>query len=295
MKIFDCTTYFDEEMLMDVRFNILDEFVHKFIVVESIYSHSGIKKKLNFDINSYPKFKDKIEYLVIEKEPENLADENEIKLNPYLKRLNSIKRIEQSYNYMEKGITEADSEDLILISDNDEIPNLNSKDFKNNKSNFIIFKQAFFYYKFNYFYDRVPWFGTKGCKKKKLKKFSNLRNLKNKKYPFWRIDTFFSNIRQIDLKIIKDGGWHFTNLKNPEELYAKLKNFGHHDEFELSGIGVKDLEEKINKGIVFYNHLADKNSKNKWNYNYKLKLIDDLLLPKYLVENKKKYNEWFAK
>ena len=82
MKIFDCTTYFDEEMLMDVRFNILDEFVHKFIVVESIYSHSSIKKKLNFNINSYPKFKDKIEYLVIEKEPENLADEKEIKLNP---------------------------------------------------------------------------------------------------------------------------------------------------------------------------------------------------------------------
>ena len=73
MKIFDCTTFFDEEMLMDVRFNILDEFVHKFIVVESTYSHSGEKKKLNFNINSYPKFKDKIEYLVIEEEPANLA------------------------------------------------------------------------------------------------------------------------------------------------------------------------------------------------------------------------------
>ena len=44
MKIFDCTTYFDEKMLMDVRFNVLDEYVHKFIVVESIYSHSGEKK-----------------------------------------------------------------------------------------------------------------------------------------------------------------------------------------------------------------------------------------------------------
>ena len=48
MKIFDCTTYFDEEMLMDVRFNILNEFVHKFIVVESIYSHNGSKKKTEF-------------------------------------------------------------------------------------------------------------------------------------------------------------------------------------------------------------------------------------------------------
>ena len=56
MKIFDCTTYFDEELMMDVRFNILDKFVDKFIVVESKYSHSGQKKKLNFDINNYKKF-----------------------------------------------------------------------------------------------------------------------------------------------------------------------------------------------------------------------------------------------
>ena len=53
MKIFDCTTYFDEELLMDVRFNILNEKVEKFIVVESCYSHSGKKKELNFNIDNY--------------------------------------------------------------------------------------------------------------------------------------------------------------------------------------------------------------------------------------------------
>ena len=57
---------------MDLRFNILDKYVHKFIVVESVFSHSGEKKKLNFDINKYPKFKDKIIYLFIENEPEDL-------------------------------------------------------------------------------------------------------------------------------------------------------------------------------------------------------------------------------
>ena len=291
MKIFDCTTYFDEEMLMDVRFNILDEFVHKFIVVESMYSHSGEKKNLNFNINSFPKFKDKIEYLVIEEEPNNLANVEEIKLNPYLKRLNSIKRIEQSYNFMENGITEAVDEDLILISDNDEIPNLNSNLFKKNKSNFILFKQYFFYYKFNYLYDRMLWFGTKGCKKKKFKKFSNLRNLKNKKYPFWRLDTLFSDIRQIDISVISDGGWHFTNLKSPEDLFLKLKNFGHHDE---SGITIQDLNDKINNGEVFYDHFADKAAKDKWKSEYKLKKIKDELLPKYIIQNKKLYKDWFA-
>ena len=72
MKIYDCTPFYSEHMMLDVRFNILDEFVHKFVVVESLYSHSEKKKKLNFDINNYPKFKNKIVYLIIDKEPENL-------------------------------------------------------------------------------------------------------------------------------------------------------------------------------------------------------------------------------
>ncbi len=62
MKIYDCTTFYSEHMMMDVRFNILDKHVHKFVVIESLFSHSGAKKKLNFDINNYPKFKDKIIY-----------------------------------------------------------------------------------------------------------------------------------------------------------------------------------------------------------------------------------------
>ena len=65
MKIFDCTTFFSEHLMMDIRFNVLNESVHKFVVVESKFSHSGRSKKLNFDINNYKKFKDKIIYLVI--------------------------------------------------------------------------------------------------------------------------------------------------------------------------------------------------------------------------------------
>ena len=70
MKIIDCTTYYSEDLMLDVRFNILNEHVSKFIIVESIYSHSGKKKKLNFDINNFSKFKDKIKDLLIEEEPQ---------------------------------------------------------------------------------------------------------------------------------------------------------------------------------------------------------------------------------
>jgi beta-1,4-mannosyl-glycoprotein beta-1,4-N-acetylglucosaminyltransferase len=293
MKIFDCTTFFKEKMMMDIRFNILNEYVSKFIVVESKFTHSGKKKELNFNKNDFPKFKNKIEYIVIEKEPVDLIyDENLLK-NSYYKRLNSLKRIEQSYEYMFLGLDGANEDDLILLSDNDEIPDLSEVLNKGIKNNFILFKQLFFYYKFNLFYDRIKWFGTKGCKKKKLKNFSSLRNLKNRKYPFWRIDTLFSDIKQTDVKIIESGGWHFTNIKTPEELYDKLSNFGHHDEFEKSNLDVNKIREKIKNKEVFYDHLADKSSNNRWNDNYKLKKIENSYLPKYLQLNSNQFKNWF--
>ena len=293
MKIYDCTTFYSEKMMLDLRFNILNENVHKFIVVESSFSHSGKKKKFNFEINDYPKFKDKIIYLKINEEPINIFKDSDGLISPYKKRLNSIKRIEQSYDYMMRGISDAKDEDLIIISDNDEIPNLESYKFKNSKKNFIIFKQLLFYYKFNLHHDLLPWFGSKACKKKYLKSFSNLRNLKNKKYPFWRLDTYLSDIKETSVEIINEGGWHFTNIKTPEDLYIKMKNFGHHDEFDDSKLTIEDLRKNIDNGIVFYDHFADKTSINKWQNDYKLKKIDNHLLPNYLVQNLDNYKKWF--
>ena len=279
--------------MMDLRFNILNEYVSKFIVVESKFTHSGKKKELNFNKDDFPKFKDKIEYIVIEKEPADLIyDENLLK-NSYYKRLNSLKRIEQSYEYMLFGLDGANEDDLILLSDNDEIPDLSEVLNNGINNNFILFKQLFFYYKFNLLYDQIKWFGTKGCKKKKLKNLSSLRNLKNRKYPFWRIDTLFSDIKQTDIKIIENGGWHFTNIKTPEELFDKLSNFGHHDEFEKSNLDVNKIREKIKNKEVFYDHLADKSSNNRWNDNYKLKKIENSYLPKYLQLNSNQFKNWF--
>ena len=291
MKIYDCTTFYSEHMMLDLRFNILNEHVHKFVVIESTYSHSGKKKKLNFDINNYSKFKDKIIYKVIDYEPTNI--ESITNESPqYLKRINSLKRIELSYNFMENAIENANGEDLIILSDNDEIPNLNSSSFKNTNKNLIIFKQLFFYYKFNLLYDLMPWFGSRACKKKNLKSFSWLKNIKNKKYPFWRLDVYFSNLKSTNVEIINDGGWHFTNLKSPKELFEKMENFGHHDEFDISGITLEDIEKKMREKKVFYNHFADKESQYKWEYEYELKKTSLDILPNYLQVNKEKYNNW---
>ena len=291
MKIIDCTSFYNEHMMYEVRLNVLKDKVDKFIVTESTFSHSGKKKKLNFDINNYPKFKDKIIYVAIDKEPQGIVEE---KNNPYLQRSNSLKRIALSYDESLKELKNFSNNDFIMLSDNDEIPNLNSEDFLKNNNSIVLFNQLFFYYKFNLLYDKMIWPGTKGCTKGKLKSLSWLRNIKLKKYPFWRLDTLFSNTKYIDINVIKDGGWHFTNLKSPEEMYDKFMNFGHHDEFRLSGITIEKIREKIINKEMIYDHFADKSSTNKWESNYKLKLADEKILPNYLINNKDKFSEWFS-
>ena len=292
MRIFDCTTFYSEHLMLDVRFHILNEKVNKFIVVESLFSHSGKPKKLNFDIKNYQKFKDKINYIIIENEPEGLmVNQN---LSSAEKRLNSLKRVEQSYDYMAKSLNDAEDNDLIILSDNDEIPNLNSKQFLNSKKNTFIFEQLFFYYKFNLHYDLMNWFGSKACRKKKLMSLPWLRNLKNKQYPFLRFDTLFSKTKYNNLEIIKDGGWHFTNLMTAEKLYEKMSNFGHHNEFDESGLKINDIKNKIENREMFYNHFLDQTNPNKWKNDYKLKIINENKLPLYVMQNKEKFKEWFA-
>ena len=291
MKIIDCTSFYNEHMMYEVRLNTLKDKVDKFIVTESTYSHSGKKKKLNFDINNYPKFKDKISYIIIDKEPIGIVPENN---DPSLQRSNSLKRISLSYDESLKVLKNFSSNDFIMLSDNDEIPNLSSKQFINNKNSIVLFNQLFIYFKFNLLYDKMLWPGTKGCTMGKLKSLSWLRNIKLRKYPFWRLDTLFSENKYININIIQDGGWHFTNLKTPDEMYEKFMNFGHHDSFRLSGLTVEKIRDKILNKEMFYDHLADKSSTNKWESNYKLKVIGDEMLPSYLIKNKNKYREWFS-
>ena len=293
MKVFDCTAYFEEELMMDIRFNILNNHVSKFIVVESRYSHSGKKKKLNFNIKRFSEFRHKILYLVIEDEPKNLLEIKNNDTDSAIKRLNSIKRLEQARNYMMEGLKDASEDDVVLLSDSDEIPNLDVCDIKNIGNDIYIFEQKMFNYKFNLYYDLIPWFGTRACKIKNLKSFAWLKDLKSKKYPLWRIDVLFSDLKSNKVKIIKNAGWHFNNLLTAEKLYNKLVNQGHHNEFDVSGITLENLKAKIQNRLAFYNHKADKKDNDKYNFEYKLKKVGDDQLPKFLVDNKSNYKNWF--
>ena len=113
---------------------------------------------------------------------------------------------------------------------------------------------------------------------------------------WWRLDTLFKKNKYIDLKIISDGGWHFTEIKTPEEIYKKHLNDEHHDEFQLTGINLNDVKNMVQERYIHYDHNIDKkNLKEKWSKDVKIKLskIEDNFLPKYLKINKEKYKNWF--
>ena len=166
--------FFDESMLLDLRLNILNKYVSKFIICESTYNHKGERKKLNFDIKEFTKFKSKIDYIVLDKEPNNLKilkqnDSNELKESKTLD--NALIRENFQRNFALEKISEADDNDLILINDLDEIP----KNFLTKK--ITIFKQKMLYFKFNLLYKTCHG-GSKICKKKDLFSPQWLRNIK---------------------------------------------------------------------------------------------------------------------
>ena len=298
MKIFDCTTYFDEPLLFELRLNILDKFVDEFFVCEATYTHSGQPKKINFDKNNYSNFKNRITHIIVDQEPNNLLEISDAnKINNSLFRLNAAKRIKKQRDAIASCFDKSNDNDWVIYSDSDEIPDLSKIDLKNINKKIILFKQKVFHYKFNLVLGSHDWFGSKACKFKNLSSFTDLREIKTKKYNWWRLDTILKNNKFINLQIVEDGGLHFTELMSPNEIFIKHKNDEHHDEFDLTGINETDIEDMVKNRYISYDHSADKRDlKKKWNRNNRVYLskINDNKLPNYLIDNKNKYLKWFV-
>jgi len=286
--------YFDEELVLDVRFHHLYEYVDYFVIVESEFNHKGEKRDLNFNINNFSKFKDKILYLVKNNQPQEIkeileADSENDKNNKYI--INAAYRENSQRNFIMEGLKKANDEDIILVSDVDEIPKIDNIDFNNIKEKIFLFKQDMFYYKFNLSIPNFKWTGTKGCKFKNLKNPQWLRNIKDRKYPFYRLDTFFSENKYISIKIIEDGGWHFSYLKSANEIKHKLKSYLHHREFDLQSLSIKQIEETIKNKMAIYDLKADKTA-NKVGTGVKLQNFDKQKLPRYIQSNEILFKEW---
>tara|TARA_B100000941_G_scaffold13442_1_gene8269 strand:+ start:214 stop:1014 length:801 start_codon:yes stop_codon:yes gene_type:complete len=264
MAIYDCFQYFNEDEMVDLRFNVLNDYVDYFIISESTRSHQGEIKKINFDVNNFPKFKDKIKFIVAEYK-------EEIKFKNHIGGESPVEQHQR--NALIEGIKDASPEDFIILSDSDEIPDLTKlNEIKKNKK-FIAFSQRMFMYKINLQnLDESGWIGSKITKRKNLNSMQSLRNLKFKHYPFWRID-------KLNLQIIK-GGWHFSFLQTPDQILKKIKSYSH-GEFNDNSLNIETIEKRI------------LNNKDIFNRGFNLKKIDlDNNYPKYILENKKKFLKW---
>ena len=294
MKIFDCFMYYDEEMILDLRLNYLNNYVDYFVIVESIYTHSGLRRKLLFDINNFSKFKKKIIYIVLNEEPKNLDriekkdDENAINSKLIL---NAVKRENLQRDTIQNGLTLASQNDLIVISDVDEIPNLESLNLGNIDKKIILFNQKYYYYKFNLKLNGIKWHGSKACLKKHLISPQWLRNVKDKIYPWWRFDVFFSNKKYKNIKIINNGGWHFSNIKSASDIEKKMRTYLHHREYELNPLGEAKINEIIKEKKPIYNLKSDMKS-NKFDLSDRLISANINELPNYVQNNLEKYKKW---
>jgi len=294
MKIYDCFMYFDEEVVVDVRLNTLNEFVDYFIIVESKFTHKGDPRELKFNHKKFEKFKNKIIYLVYEDEPKEIEvvsskDSEGEKSRKYI--FNAGYRENGQRNYIQKGLAGAKENDLILVSDVDEIPELSDLDFTEIKEKIILFQQNMFYYKFNLRLPNLVWTGTKGCKKKDLINPQWLRNIKDRKYSFFRVDTFFSKVKYISIKIINAGGWHFSNIKTPKEIEHKLRSYLHHREFDEQPLTVEEIEKIIVNKQAIYDLKVDK-TVNKIGNGSILEKFEINKLPNYIQINQNNLKEW---
>jgi beta-1,4-mannosyl-glycoprotein beta-1,4-N-acetylglucosaminyltransferase len=294
MKIYDCFMYFDEEVVVDVRLHTLNEFIDYFVIVESRFTHKGDLRELKFNHKKFEKFKDKIIYIIDEEvypqteeiRPEDSEGEKSRKFI-----FNAAYRENGQRNLIVKGLNEANDEDLILISDVDEIPKLSDLNFKSINEKIILFKQNMFYYKFNLKLPNLIWTGTKACKKKNLISPQWLRNIKDRKYSFFRIDTFFSKTKFTSIKIINDGGWHFSNIKTPKEIEFKLRSYLHHREFDENPLSVDQIDNIIKKKQAIYDLKVDK-TVNKIGNGSKLEKFEINKLPNYIQINQNNLKDW---
>ncbi len=268
MKLIDCFMYFDEDLVLDIRLNTLNDKVDKFIIAEATKNHAGENKKLNFKIEHFSKFRDKIQYLVVDDLPTNVK-------SPKKGWHENHARDQHQRNSIERGYKNYNDDDLIMISDIDEIPNPEKLEQFNTKNRYACFLQKNFQSKINLLnITDGDWAGTKICQKKYLKSPQWLRNIKIKKKPFWKIFD-----KQIQL--INDGGWHFSFLKDPESIKNKIISYSHQEYNTKEFTNVDLIKNKISKGEDLF--------QRKIRYE---KVNIDKTFPKYIVNNKEMFKDW---
>ena len=264
MKIIDCITFFDNNFMFDLRYNILKNYVDFFVICESKLNHKGIEKKKNFIFQDYYD-QNKIKYFLLKK--------------PFPKNTNPWENQAIQREFLLESLSFANQEDYIFFSDPDEIPNPQILKNFDLRKKYGIFLQDCFNYKFNLFNPyESPWEGTRVAKKKNLNSIDYMRQKiksKNLNYSFLRVD------KEKSIELFENGGWHFNNLMTPEKISLKLKTFAHTEFSREEFSSISTIRDKINKNIDLFGR----------GHTYKPLTLDDRF-PEYILKNIQKYKEF---
>lgn len=264
-RLIDCITFFDNNYMFDLRYNIIKNHIDKFVVCESSFDHKNNPKKINFDPDYKYKNNSKVAHIIIKK--------------PFPNNTNVWENQAIQRDYILKNIDFANDDDLILFSDPDEIPNPELLENIILKKKYGIFLQKFYNYKFNLFNSyESPWEGTRICKKRDLKSIDYMRQKikkKNASYKFYRLD------KERSVEIFENGGWHFNNILEPEEISKKLKTFAHTEYADEKFSRIETIKKKIDMRVDLFNR----------GEKYQTVNIDNTF-PKFLRENTEYYKKF---
>lgn len=265
MKIYDCFPFFNELDLLEIRLNTLYDHVDYFVISECTHTFTGKQKELNFKNNfsRFDKFKEKIIYSIIDDSPAEYST--------------GAREIFQK-NSILKALKNCKDDDVILVSDIDEIPNptVLSNTIKNVlKDNIQVLMQNFYYYYLNNlieedYYGSTKWKGTRVSSFWLFKQL-NVNNIRNT-----------DNVGITPIQIL-NGGWHFSFLGGKEKIIEKLDAYGH-QEYNTNEVrsNIENNMECLEQDLFFRKMKA------------KTVKIDDTY-PEYLYKNIDKYQHLLRK
>ena len=265
--IYDCFTFFNELDLLEIRLNILNDYVDKFVLVEATKTFTGQDKPLYYQENKerFKQFENKIIHIIVDSYP----DSN----NPWFFECNQR-------NAIAKGFENCNDDDIILISDLDEIPKpelINKyKDIKGVK----LFEQIMCHYHINCINNK-PEVWMLGTKMLSYYEYKHLFDNEKPKYNDFVMEEMNQGVTPSlirdykKLYHINDGGWHFTYLGGAQKLREKLKAYSHTENATEEFCNLQTLEKRI-----------------KEHKGFTIVPLDDFF-PKYILENKDKYAQYF--
>ena len=272
MKIYDCFTFFTELDLLEIGLNILDSVVDKFVLVEMAYNHMKESKPFYYEENKerYKKFEDKIIHIKVTDLPEPIPSKLCDNGNKW--QLENYQR-----DCIMRGLKDAADDDVVMISDLDEIPN--PEMIKNYKDGIQVFHQAMMYYFLNNIniVDSVWKNGTR------IGHFSDLKNpnqdLRDEccyEYSKKGMPTYF---RFCKGTVVENAGWHFSYCGGIDAIIRKRNSIAEQNFNTKKNMQPEQIKRKIYSG----RDILDRK------YYYKIVKIDDFF-PEYIRNNQDKYN-----